>query len=292
MQQALVEAVVATGTPVVVVLTNGRPPAVPWIAAHVPAVIEAWLPGEEGGAAVADVLFGDYNPAGRLPISLPVTVGQVPVYYNHKPSGGRTHWKGDYVGTSAKPLFPFGHGLSFTRFEYRNLEVTPRQVGATGTVRIRFDVINAGQRGGDEVVQLYVHDVLASVTRPVKELKGFKRITLEPGQEKTVCFELAVSQLGFYDRQMAFVVEPGTIEVMVGSSSEDIRLQSAFEIVGEPTDVRALQVLQQSGPSRLSRKRITGHAGGVWDSPASAPRRSGAGRAWRWPRPAGVRQWP
>jgi len=239
MQQALVEAVVATGTPVVVVLTNGRPPALPWIATHVPAVIEAWLPGEEGGAAVADILFGDCNPAGRLPISLPVTVGQVPVYYNHKPSGGRTQWKGDYVGTSAKPLFPFGHGLSFTRFEYRNLDVTPRQVEATGTVRVRFDVINAGQRGGEEVVQLYIHDVLASVTRPVKELKGFKRITLDPGQRKTVCFELAASQLGFYDRQMVFVVEPGTIEVMAGSSSEDIRLQGTFEIVGEPTDVRA-----------------------------------------------------
>jgi beta-glucosidase len=186
-------------------------------------------------------LFGDCNPAGRLPISLPVTVGQVPVYYNHKPSGGRTHWKGDYVGTSATPLFPFGYGLSFTRFEYRNLDVMPPQVEPTGTVRIRFDVINTGQRGGDEVVQLYIHDVLASVTRPVKELKGFKRITLEAGQQKTVCFELAVSQLGFYDRQMAFVVEPGTIEVMVGGSSEDIRLQSAFEIVGESTDVRALR---------------------------------------------------
>ena len=241
MQQALVEALVATGTPVIVVLTNGRPPALPWIAAHVPAVIEAWLPGEEGGAAVADILFGDCNPAGRLPISLLVTVGQVPVYYNHKPSGGRTQWKGDYVGTSAKPLFPFGHGLSFTRFEYRNLDVTPRRVEATGTVRVRFDVINAGQRGGEEVVQLYIHDVLASVTRPVKELKGFKRITLDPGQQKTVCFVLALSQLGFYDGQMAFVVEPGTIEVMVGSSSEDIRLQGTFEILGDSTDVRPRQ---------------------------------------------------
>jgi beta-glucosidase len=241
MQQALVEAVVATGTPVVVVLSNGRPPALPWIAAHVPAVLEAWLPGEEGGTAVADVLFGDCNPAGRLPISLPLTVGQVPVYYNHKPSGGRTHWKGDYVDASARPLFPFGYGLSFTRFEYRNLDVTPQQVEPTGTVRIRFDVINTGQRGGDEVVQLYIHDVLASVTRPVKELKGFKRITLEAGQQKTVCFELAVSQLGFYDRRMAFVVEPGPIELMVASSSEDIRLQSTFEIVGESTDVRALR---------------------------------------------------
>jgi beta-glucosidase len=236
-QQALVEAVVATGTPVVVVLINGRPLALPWIAAHVPAVIEAWLPGEEGGSAVADVLFGDFNPAGRLPISLPVTVGQVPVYYNHKPSGGRTNWKGDYLGTSTQPLFPFGHGLSFTRFEYRNMEIYSRQVEASGGVRIGVTVANAGDCAGDEVVQLYVHDAAASVTRPVKELKGFKRVALEPGQQKTVSFALAVSQLGFYDRGMRFMVEPGTIEVMVGSSSTDIRLRGAFEIIGEPVDV-------------------------------------------------------
>jgi len=236
-QQALVEAIGATGTPVVVVLINGRPLALPWIAAHVAAVVEAWVPGEEGGHAVADVLFGDYNPAGRLPISLPVSVGQIPVYYNHKPSGGRTQWKGDYVGMSTTPLFPFGHGLSFTQFAYSNLTVSPAQVTARDRVQVRVDVANVGARAGEEVVQLYVHDLVASVTRPVKELRGFTRIALNAGEQRTVTFELAVSQLAFYDRAMAYVVEPGTIEVMVGSSSEDIRLTGAFEIIRKTTPV-------------------------------------------------------
>ena len=152
-QQALVEAIVATGRPVVVVLINGRPLALPWIAEHVAAMVEAWLPGEEGGTAVADVLFGDYNPGGKLPISLPVTVGQVPVYYNHKPSGGRSNWKGDYLGVSSQPLFPFGHGLSFTRFEFHDLVITPPQVSPAGTVRVQVGVTNVGERAGDEVVQ-------------------------------------------------------------------------------------------------------------------------------------------
>jgi beta-glucosidase len=236
-QQQLVEAVVATGTPVVLVLIDGRPLALPWIAAHVPAVLEAWVPGEEGGNAVADVLFGDYNPGGKLPVSLPVTVGQVPVYYNHKPSGGRSHWKGDYVGTSTKPLFPFGHGLSYTRFDYTNLTINPPQASAADTVRLSIDVANVGARSGEEMVQLYVRDVVASVTRPVQELKGFKRVALAPGEKKTLTFELAVSQLAFYDRAMAFVVEPGTIEVTIGSSSEDIRASGRFEIVGAVTAV-------------------------------------------------------
>jgi len=249
MQQALVEAIVATGTPTVVVLLNGRPLAVPWIGEHVPAALEAWVPGEEGGAAVADVLFGDVNPGGKLPISLPRSVGQLPVYYSHKPSGGRSQWKGDYIDSSTQPLFPFGHGLSFTKFEYGGLQITPAQAGAMDTVRISADVTNVGRRAGEEVVQLYVHDSLASVTRPVKELKGFKRIRLAPGEKRTLTFELAVSQLGFFDREMAFVVEPGTIEVMIGASSEDIRLLGQFEIVGDRADVRHRR--RYSTPVRL-----------------------------------------
>ena len=240
-QQALVEAVAATGTPVVVVLINGRPLALPWIAAHVPAVIEAWLPGEEGGNAVADVLFGDCNPGGRLPVSVPRTVGQVPVYYNHKPSGGRSHWSGKYVDASADPLFPFGHGLSYTRFAYADLSITPARAGAGDTVRVTVSVTNIGERPGDEVVQLYLHDVAASVTRPVKELKGFKRLRLLAGERRTVAFELAVSQLGFYDGDYRFVVEPGPVDVMVGSSSEDTRLAGAFEIVGAATEIGAMR---------------------------------------------------
>jgi len=241
-QGELVRAIYETGTPVVVVLINGRPFTIPWIAEHIPAIVEAWLPGEEGGEAVADVLFGDYNPGGKLPITFPRAVGQVPTFYSHKPSGGRSFLYGDYVSLSAKPLFPFGYGLSYTQFEFDNLQITPNQVGAEGKVQISVDVKNVGERKGDEVVQLYVHDVLSSVTRPVKELKGFKRITLEPGEKKTVIFTLSVSQLGFYNRNMEFVVEPGTIEVMIGSSSEDIRLTGEFDIVGETTKVGATRV--------------------------------------------------
>jgi len=240
-QEELVRAIYETGTPVVVVLMNGRPLAIPWVAEHVPAILEAWVPGEEGGAAVADVLFGEANPGGRLPITFPRAVGQIPIYYRHKPSGGRSHWYGDYVSLSSKPLFPFGHGLSYTHFEFENLRIQPQQISAEGKVEISIDIRNAGEREGDEVVQLYVHDVLSSMTRPVKELKGFKRVTLAPGEKKTVTFTLAVSQLGFYDRHMQFVVEPGTIEVLVGSSSEDIQLTGELEIVGETTDVSAIK---------------------------------------------------
>jgi len=238
-QAELVRAVYETGTPVVIILINGRPLAIPWIAEHIPAILEAWLPGEEGGEAIANVLFGDTNPGGKLPITFPRAVGQIPIYYNHKPSGGRSHWYGDYVSQSSKPLFPFAHGLSYTRFVFDNLQVEPQQVGTEGKVEIGVDVKNTGEREGDQVVQLYVHDVLASLTRPVKELKGFKRITLAPGKKKTVTFTLFVSQLGFYNLDMEFVVEPGTIEVMIGSSSDDIRLTGELKIVGETTDVSA-----------------------------------------------------
>jgi beta-glucosidase len=218
---------------VVVVLVNARPLSITWLHENVPAIVEAWLPGEEGGRAVADVLFGDYNPGGKLPISFPRTVGQVPVYYAHKPSGGRSHWLGDYVECSTKPLYPFGYGLSYTTFEYSNLRITPQDVDVSGEVRIQVDVTNTGKMAGDEVVQLYVHVPAQNVTRPVKELKGFKRVNLEPGQTKTVVFKLPIALLGFYDENMDFVVEPGKVDVYVGSSSEDIRATGQFNLVGE-----------------------------------------------------------
>jgi beta-glucosidase len=236
-QEQLVRAVAATGTPVVVVLMNGRPLAIPWIAEHIPALLEVWLPGEEGGPALADILFGDVNPAGRLPISFPRAVGQLPVYYNHKPSGGRSHWKGNYVELSTKPLFPFGYGLSYTSFSYSDLQLSRDEVAPTGQVTIGVTISNTGSRAGEEVVQLYVHDVQASVTRPVKELKGFKRISLAPGEARTVTFHLDIRQLGFYNQAMAYVVEPGTVEVLVGSSSQDIRARGVFTIAGATTDV-------------------------------------------------------
>lgn len=236
-QQALVKAIHATGTPTVVVLVNGRPYTLPWIKQQVPAILEAWLPAEEGGAAVADVLFGDVNPGGKLPVSFPEAVGQIPVYYNHKPSGGRSHWYGQYMDMSADPLFPFGHGLSYTQFDYSDLQISPLEAGPADTVTIQVTIKNVGAAAGDEVVQLYLNDPIATVTRPVQELKGFKRLTLAPGARKTVTFQLDVRQMAFYDRQMNYVVEPGTIEVMVGSSSKDIRLRGTFEITGAATGV-------------------------------------------------------
>ncbi len=241
-QQALVEAVVATGTPTVVVLVNGRPLALPWIAEHVPAVIEAWIPGEEGGHAIAGALFGGVNPAGRLPVSLPRHVGQLPVHYNHKPSGRRSQIRGDYTDLPSKPLYPFGHGLSYTRFEYANLGIEPSRLGPDGAVAISLDVTNTGERAGCEVVQLYLNDVVASATRPVKQLAGFVRTEIAPGQTRRVRFRLDASQLGFYDREMRFVVEPGTIKVMVGASSEDIRLEGGFEIEGKLRELSRAEI--------------------------------------------------
>ena len=231
-QQQLVEAIAAVGKPTVVVLVNGRPLSITWIAENIPAILEAWLPGEEGGGAIADILFGNANPGGKLPMTFPRSVGQLPLFYNHKPSGGRSHWHGDYVSLSTKPLFYFGHGLSYTQFEYANLYIEPRQVSTNGTVTIRLNVKNVGTRAGDEVVQLYVRDEVASIPRPVQELKAFQRVTLAPNETRTIEFVMPVEQLAFYDDAMQLVVEPGTVQVMLGSSAQDIRLRETLEIMG------------------------------------------------------------
>jgi beta-glucosidase len=230
-QEDLVKALYDTGTPVVLVLVDGRPPALDWIAEEIPAILEAWLPGEEGGNAIADVLFGDYNPGGKLPVSLPRKTGQVPVYYAHKPSGARSQLWGDYVDSSTTPAFDFGHGLSYTTFEISNLRINPERFQKNGKISVKVDIENTGDRMGDEVVQLYVNDPIASVTRPVKELKGFKRIALDPAEKKTVDFELPIETLAFYDSDMKFTVEPGAFKVMVGPSSSDIILEGQFEVV-------------------------------------------------------------
>ena len=188
---------------------------------HVPAIIEAWYPGEEGGNAVADVLFGDYNPGGKLPITFPRAVGQLPLYYNYKPSG-RAY---DYVFTPFQPLFEFGYGLSYTEFNYSNLEITPETIGPAGKVKVSVEVQNVGDRRGDEVVQLYVNDVVSSVVTPLKELKGFKRVTLDVGEKMTVEFTLTPAHLSVLDRHMERVVEPGTFEAMMGG------LTGRFEVV-------------------------------------------------------------
>ncbi len=226
-QEDLIKEICKTGTPVVVVLINGSAVTMMnWID-EVQAVIEAWYPGEEGGNAIADVLFGDYNPGGKLPITFPKRVGQLPLYYNQKPTGRVD----DYVDLRGKqPLFPFGYGLSYTKFEYGNLTINPKSIRADEKVTISLDVKNIGEREGDEVVQLYVHDKVASIARPVKELKGFRRITLKPGEKKKVTFSLSQDDLLFYDANMNLIVEPGIFEVMIGSSSEDIRLKGEFEV--------------------------------------------------------------
>jgi beta-glucosidase len=230
-QEDLVKAIYETGTPTVVILVNGRPLALEWMAKKIPAIIAAWLPGEEGGHAVADVLFGDYNPGGKLPITFPKKVGQIPIYYGLKPSGGRSQLWGDYVDSSTKPAFEFGYGLSYTTFEFTSLRIEPKQVSPKGKVSIKVDIKNTGTRAGDEVVQLYINDVVACITRPIKELKGFKRITLDPDKTKTVKFELPVETLGFYNKNMQLIVEPGIFKVMVGRSSKDILLNGEFEVV-------------------------------------------------------------
>jgi beta-glucosidase len=229
-QEKLVEAVCDTGTPVVLVLVNGRPYTLKRLLEKVDAIVEVWLPGQEGGNATADVLFGDYNPAGRLPMSFPEKEGQIPVYYAHKPSGGRSSQWEDYVDGSSKPLFPFGYGLSYTTFEYSNLKVTPEKVSSDREVIINVDVKNTGKLAGDEVVQLYINDIIASVPRPIKELKAFKRINLQPDETKTIELKVKVESLSFYNLDMKRVVEPGMFKVMIGSSSDNILLEGEFRV--------------------------------------------------------------
>lgn len=220
-QEELIERVAQTGTPTVVVLVGGSAVTGGRWLERVGAVVNAWYPGEAGGHAVADVLFGDYNPAGRLPMTWPIAEGQLPLVYNHKPTGRGD----DYLDLTGQPLFPFGFGLSYTTFGYSDLVVTPDTLGATGTATVRCRVMNTGARAGDEVVQLYLRDVLASVSRPVIQLAGFQRIHLAPGESREVTFTLGREQLELLDRDLRRVVEPGAFRVLVGSSSKDIRLR-------------------------------------------------------------------
>ena len=231
-QSELAQAILAVGKPVAVVLVNGRPLAIPELNGKASAILEAWLPGEEGGAAVAQTLFGEANPGGKLPISFPRHVGQVPVFYDQKPSGGKSNWHENYVSVEAGPLYPFGHGLSYTSFEYDDFAVATAQATAGGAVEVGVSIRNSGKAAGDEVVQLYICDEYGCVPRPVKELKGFARLNLQPGETRRVTFSLPVNQLAFYDEVMNLVVEPGRIKVMVGASSHDIRCEGSFEIVG------------------------------------------------------------
>jgi beta-glucosidase len=226
-QLDLVQAVHATGKPVVVVLLNGRPMSINWIDKYVPGILEAWFPGVQGGTAIADVLFGDYNPGGKLTVTVPKTVGQIPYNFPTKPNA---QWEGERTRVNGA-LYFFGHGLSYTTFKYSNLKATPENVSASNPrITITCEVTNSGRREGDEVVQLYTHELVTSVTTYEKNLRGFERIHLKAGETKTVSFTLTRDDLGLWDRQMHFVVEPGTFKVMIGSGSEDIRLTGQFEV--------------------------------------------------------------
>lgn len=225
-QEEMIERIAATGKPTIVVLIGGSAITMGKWLDRVSGLVDAWYPGEEGGGAVADVLFGEYNPAGRLPITFPVAEGQLPLYYNHKPTGRGD----DYLDLTGQPLFPFGFGLSYTTFEYSALTIEPSAIDARGTAQVRCIVKNTGTRAGDEVVQLYLRDVLASVARPIIELRGFQRVHLEPGEERAVSFALAREQLQMLDRNLRWVVEPGLFRVLIGGSSRDIRLRGDLTV--------------------------------------------------------------
>ena len=220
LQDELVDAIAATGKPVIAVLFNGRPLSVRNLAEKIPVIFECWYLGQETGPAIAEALFGDRSPGGKLPITIPRSAGHVPAYYNHKPAARR-----GYLFDEVSPLFAFGYGLSYTTFEFGRPRLKKRTIRSTESTVLRVDVTNTGKVPGDEVVQMYIRDKVSSVTRPVKELKGFERITLDPGQTKTVSLDITPAHLSFYDIRMKYVVEPGEFEIMIGNSSRDRDLQ-------------------------------------------------------------------
>jgi beta-glucosidase len=234
-QLDLVKAVQASGKPVVVVLMNGRPLIINWIAENTPAILETWFAGSQAGNAITDVLFGDVNPGGKLPVTFPRAVGQIPIYYNHmntgRPPDVNNKYTSKYLDVPWTPLFPFGYGLSYTQFKITNLRLSAQRIPVNGQLTVSLDLENVGPHAGDEVVQLYIRDVAGSMTRPVKELKGFQRVTLNRGEKKRVEFKLGPEHLGFHNRRMQFVVEPGEFKVMVGPNSEDLT-ETSFQITG------------------------------------------------------------
>ncbi|ULT58996.1 beta-glucosidase BglX [Neobacillus drentensis] len=232
-QEELLKALHQTGKAVIVVLINGRPLSIPWAQENVSAIVEAWQLGSQTGSAVADVLFGDYNPSGKLVSTFPYSVGQVPIYYNHPRTGrpaSKIKFTSKYIDGPREPLYPFGFGLSYTTFNYDNLVANSLEVTKDSILTINIDVTNTGKRAGEEVVQLYCSDVVASRVRPVKELKGFKKIDLQPGERQTVTFELDINSLGFYNEEMEYIVEPGLFKIFIGSNSQE-GLESEFKVL-------------------------------------------------------------
>lgn len=232
-QKELLQALYKTGKPIVLVAMNGRPLTLQWEVENIPAIVEAWHLGVETGNALADVLFGDYNPSGKLPVTFPRSVGQIPIYYNHKNTGrpktASDKYTSRYLDSPNSPLYPFGYGLSYTTFSYSNMKVSSSSVKKNQRITVSVDVENTGKRSGDEVVQLYIRDDVATVTRPVKELKGFNKISLNAGEKKTVEFILTPNDLSFYNLEMKRIVEPGTFTVFAGGNSVDC-VETKFEV--------------------------------------------------------------
>ncbi len=221
--------------PIIVVLFNGRPLTMPWVSKNIPVILEAWFPGTQGGNALADVIFGDYNPSGKLPASFPIHVGQTPMYYNYKNTGRPIReddyrWQTKYLDVPNKPMYPFGYGLSYTQFKYSDLKLNKKEVQFKEVLEVSVKLKNSGKFDGAEVVQLYVRDLFGSVTRPVKELKGFEKVFLKVGEEKVISFKLTSDDLRFHDINMDFVAESGKFNVFVGGNSNDV-LQSDFSLV-------------------------------------------------------------
>lgn len=237
-QQALAEAVLSAGKPTVVVLMNGRPLCLPWLEEHAPAILETWYLGVETGNAVADVIFGDVNPSGKLPITFPRTTGQIPIYYNHRNTGRPADpfdpYTSKYLDVSSTPLYPFGHGLSYTTFAYEDIELSTRSIPPDGTLTVTAQVRNTGSRPGVEVVQLYLRDLVGSTTRPVRELKGFQRVALEPGEMKEVAFRIGPAELSIYTGDRQWKVEPGDFKVFVGGNSQ-ATMQADFRVETPPS---------------------------------------------------------
>lgn len=239
-QPELIKAIHKTGKPVILILVNGRAYDIRWENEHLPAIVEAWYPGEQGGNAIAKILFGEVNPSGKLSVSFPQSVGHVPVYYNHQPSGrGFYHQPGtkekpgrDYVFHSTEALFPFGYGLSYTQFEFSDLKLEKAVLSADGIIRLSVKIKNTGKMAGKEVVQVYINDKISSVATPVKQLKAFKKVELNQSETKKVEFEIPCSELGLWDRNMNYIVKPGEFEIQLGNSSRDIRLKDVVVING------------------------------------------------------------
>lgn len=244
-QLQLLQAIQATGKPVVLILINGRPLSINWADKFVPAILEAWYPGSKGGTALTDILFGDYNPGGKLTVTFPKTVGQIPFNFPRKPSsqidGGKNPGPTGNMSRINGALYPFGYGLSYTTFEYSDLDITPRVITPNESATVRLKVTNTGKRAGDEVVQLYIRDVLSSITTYEKNLAGFQRIHLEPGEAQELSFTIDRKHLELLDADMKWVVEPGDFVLMAGASSEDIRLNGTLTVEDYQTRAKAIE---------------------------------------------------